>query len=251
MFDAIGARNERGRAMKALLFGVSVSLHAGGIVALVLWSFWTIEKLAPKYVPVTFQASMQPPPPPPPPAPPPAPQKVTPKAPKVIKDTVQPVAKPDPDPRPDPGPTSTGNPEGPTDPDATGPGDPSGVPGGTGAAPCVGDCGGPPAVVEPPKVIDMKTAEAQRLSGTRDIPLPPAVSHELRAQGQSRAMAVVRLCLSTGGAPTSVTFVKSTGFPEADARIRDEMQAWRYRPYAVNGRAVPVCTAVQFVYQLE
>jgi protein TonB len=251
MFDAIGAGNERGRALKALLFGVSVTLHAGGIVALVLWSFWTIEKLAPKSAPLYFQAATQPPPPPPPPAAPPAPQKVTPRTPKVIKDTVQPIVKPDPDPRPDPEPTATGNPDGPTDPNATGPGDPNGVPGGTGTTPCVGDGCGKPEIVEPPKVIDMKTAEAQRLSGTRDIPLPPAVAQTLRAQGQNRAMAMVRLCLSTDGAPTSVTFVRSTGFPEADARIRDEVQAWRYRPYAVNGRAVRVCTAVQFVYQLE
>jgi hypothetical protein len=26
------------------------------------------------------------------------------------------------------------------------------------------------------------------------------------------------------------------------------MRNWRYKPYLVNGKAVPVCTAVTFIY---
>jgi hypothetical protein len=26
------------------------------------------------------------------------------------------------------------------------------------------------------------------------------------------------------------------------------MNAWKYRPFMVNGKAVPVCTAVTFIY---
>ena len=43
--------------------------------------------------------------------------------------------------------------------------------------------------------------------------------------------------------------LKSSGFPSYDAKIKNKMQnEWKYKPYAVNGRAVPVCTAVTFIY---
>lgn len=253
MFDrVVAARNEKGKGIRTLLFGVSAALHAAGIAGLLVWSFWTVEKVAPKTVPVSFLATAAPPPPPPPPPAPPPPQKVTSRPPiKVVKETVQPTAKPDPDPRREREPSDTPPTSGPVDPNATGPGVPGGVPGGTGTTPCTGpDCGGPP-VVEKPVVIDMKTAEAARISGNREIPLPPAVSQELRAQGQPGTSAQVKLCLSAQGEPTKVIVAKSTGFPAADQRIVDEVQAWRYRPYTVNGRAVPICTAVVFQYRLE
>jgi hypothetical protein len=33
-----------------------------------------------------------------------------------------------------------------------------------------------------------------------------------------------------------------------DAKIMREMRRWAYRPYTVNGKAVPVCTAATFIY---
>jgi hypothetical protein len=43
--------------------------------------------------------------------------------------------------------------------------------------------------------------------------------------------------------------VKSTGFPAYDSKISNTIHGeWRYRPYNVNGKAVPVCTAVTFIY---
>ena len=61
----------------------------------------------------------------------------------------------------------------------------------------------------------------------------------------------VKLCLSAAGEPTSVAFLRGTGFPAADDKIRAEMNAWRYRPYRADGQAVPVCMAINFVYLLE
>jgi len=52
-----------------------------------------------------------------------------------------------------------------------------------------------------------------------------------------------------GGAVTSVKMLKGTGFPAYDNKIQSKMNGeWKYKPYAVNGRAVPVCTAVTFIY---
>jgi len=43
--------------------------------------------------------------------------------------------------------------------------------------------------------------------------------------------------------------LKSTGFPAYDSKIQTKIRGeWRYKPYNVNGKAVPVCTAVTFIY---
>jgi len=67
-------------------------------------------------------------------------------------------------------------------------------------------------------------------------------------QGITRPTVMAKLCLSEAGVPISVQIMKSSGYPEADSKIKNEMEQWRYRPYMVNGRAVPTCTAVTFNY---
>jgi TonB family protein len=106
-------------------------------------------------------------------------------------------------------------------------------------------------VDEQPVVAELNSVEARRISGTREIQLPREVKQELGAQGIRQVMAGVKLCLSADGVPTRVDVVRSTGFPAADAKIRAEMGDWRYRPYTVNGKAVPVCAQVVFRYQIE
>jgi TonB family protein len=92
--------------------------------------------------------------------------------------------------------------------------------------------------------------EAARIAGEREIPLPPAVKQALAAEGRREVVALAKLCLDRQGVPSQVTIARSTGYPEADARIASGMWKWRYRPYRVNGIAVPVCTAITFRYQL-
>ena len=38
------------------------------------------------------------------------------------------------------------------------------------------------------------------------------------------------------------------GMKAVEERIESEMARWAYNPYVVNGKAVPVCTAVTFIY---
>jgi len=55
--------------------------------------------------------------------------------------------------------------------------------------------------------------------------------------------------LTVSGSIASVTQLKSTGFAAYDNKIMGKMRnEWRYKPYMVNGKAVPVCTAVTFIY---
>jgi outer membrane biosynthesis protein TonB len=92
---------------------------------------------------------------------------------------------------------------------------------------------------------------ATRIAGVREITLPPAAKQALVASGRRQTAAAVKLCLDEAGVPTRIDIVASTGFAEADERLRYEIAAWRYRPYRVNGTAVPVCTAVTFRYQID
>jgi len=49
-----------------------------------------------------------------------------------------------------------------------------------------------------------------------------------------------------------VTQLKSTGFPGYDTTIKHTIETtWRYAPYLVNGKAIPVCTAVTFIYSQQ
>ena len=72
---------------------------------------------------------------------------------------------------------------------------------------------------------------------------------EIQRSGKSKIIGSFKLCINAGGVVTSVKMLKSTGFSAYDNKIQGTMRGeWRYRPYAVNGRAVPVCTAVTFIY---
>ena len=79
----------------------------------------------------------------------------------------------------------------------------------------------------------------------------PRGSHEDRyptlRQGPRRR--VVQAVPQRGRRITSVTQIKSTGFGAYDSKILNTMRTqWKYKPFSVNGKAVPVCTAVTFIY---
>ena len=57
------------------------------------------------------------------------------------------------------------------------------------------------------------------------------------------------MCLSSGGSVDKLQVLKSTGYAAYDSKIKSTMRSWRYRPFKVNGRAVPVCTSVTFIYR--
>jgi periplasmic protein TonB len=237
----------RGRA-RPLAFAASALLNGGLVAGLIVWSFWDLEKVHAKSVPVVFTVAAAPPPPPPPPPPPATPAVVARRKVVTPQELVQPIRQVA-DERPiepvEGGATSTvaeageaGGVEG-------------GTPGSTGGEP--GGAGGPGAGDEPPTPVDvlLEGVEAQRVAGTRELSLPAAVKQAMVARGTREAAAAVKLCLDASGRPARIEVMRSTGFPEADERIRLGMSEWRYRPYRVNGMAVPVCTAVVFRYRLE
>src|SRR5262249_9501061 len=64
----VTAKTTKPRKWLGYTFTFSIIVHVIAGIALVVWSFWKIEKLVPRYVSVSFQSAAAPPPQPPPPA---------------------------------------------------------------------------------------------------------------------------------------------------------------------------------------
>ena len=90
--------------------------------------------------------------------------------------------------------------------------------------------------------------EAGRIAGNKIILPDDATKTEIAVSGKGKLIGTFKLCISTSGDVASVIRLKSTGFPAYDAKLHDEMTQWKYRPFILNGKPSPVCTAVTFIY---
>ncbi|MBK9070731.1 MAG: hypothetical protein IPL79_06985 [Myxococcales bacterium] len=118
-----------------------------------------------------------------------------------------------------------------------------GVVGGTGVA-----------AVAPPPVPTQQTVpptafKANRISGNEQIQPDDMTKLEISRSGKSRLIASVKVCVDASGNVSSATKVGGgTGFASYDSKILGEVRKWRYRAFLVNGKAVPTCSVVQFIY---
>ena len=104
---------------------------------------------------------------------------------------------------------------------------------------------------QPARIVVAHLIEGQRIAGNPQIAAPEAVRALMQRQGAQRAVGSIEMCLSRTGAVSKLTLLRSTGYPAYDRALVQGMQAWRYRPYRLDGGpAVPVCTVVTFVYRL-
>ena len=241
---------EKSRRMPQWAFAViagAVAIHIVAVGALVIQSFWTINKLGLPEGEVTLGA------PPPPPPPPPAGSSKKKKT-KTTITKVKEVAQVDKDkPKPEEIPTET---------ESEGEGVEGGVEGGVAGGVVGGVIGGveggilggtgsgppPPPKVEAPKIVPQKALEAQRISGTTQIQSPNDVYMSIKRSGKP-ATAVYKMCLSSGGSVKSVKKLRSSGYAKYDSKIAGSMRRWKYKPFRVNGKAVPVCTSVTFIFK--
>lgn len=213
----------------------------------VMWvkTIWALDRLpSPKS---GIDLAVAPPPPPPPPPPPggakPHEQVITPRKIKV-KDIVQPVK-------------IEKQEEKPVDnqPDGEEGGEEGGQVGGTVGGDINGSIGAPPPPPPPPpppmppQVVPPAALEASRISGEKMIEPDDVTKTEIQRSGKDRIVGTYKLCLTVDGAINTVNMLKSTGFSAYDNKILSTIRSsWRYRPFMVNGRAAPVCTAVTFIY---
>ncbi len=88
--------------------------------------------------------------------------------------------------------------------------------------------------------------EPLRVAGTKNI--VPDDTDKAHLWGR-RLQGSFKLCLDETGHYERGEVLQSTGVPGYDARIaRTLMTEWAYRPTVVDGVAIPVCTAITFIY---
>lgn len=88
-----------------------------------------------------------------------------------------------------------------------------------------------------------------RVAGNRSIIPDDETKVAIALAGLDKVIGSFKLCVSTEGVVQYVRVLRTTGFAAYDEKILREMNAWAYSPYRVNGVAVPVCTAVTFIYR--
>jgi protein TonB len=255
MFERyMGAKQERPNKWVRVTITVSFAAHVIGILGLLIYSFWKIEKLPVKDTSVLYMAAaMATPPPPPPPPPPPKRSSVKKTEVKKPTEVVQPTKDQKP---PEPEPAAEETPDNGVEGGVEG-----GVAGGEVGGELGGELGGtlggqvtapaPPPPPAAPQNVAQAMLEGSRIAGDPQIQLGDANVMLLQQQGVRKLQVKTQMCLTDGGQPKSISFKKSSGYSEIDAKIRNEMGKWRYRPYVVAGKAVPVCFMVIFNYKIQ
>lgn len=108
----------------------------------------------------------------------------------------------------------------------------------------------PEAVI--PQNVPPAELDAGRVAGEKNIVPDDATKNEIARSGKHRVLGSYKVCISTEGNVFSVKQLRTTTFPAYDAKIMKTIrEGWRYRPFTVKGKAVPVCTAVTFVYSQQ
>jgi periplasmic protein TonB len=232
----VGAKIARRSKWVTIIVATSIVIHAAVGAAVVVRSLWVVKKLEPPDTELAL--STPPPPPPPPPAGSSKPKTEAKRIVRKVKDTVQPDEKK-------------------IDPEEVQEAQDEGVEGGVEGGMAGGVLGGVEGgvlggveepKVEAPKVVPQVALEAQRISGEKDIQPPNDVATQMARTGKG-TVGVVKMCLNNGGSVDKISVLKSTNYPSYDNKIKSKMREWRYRPFQVNGKAVPVCTSVTFIYR--
>jgi periplasmic protein TonB len=247
-------RNARRRKIYVFSFTTSAILIGTLIVGAIVYALFNIEDLPPPSVAVTFFAAAPPPPPPPPPA---RKKREQPRPKPVVQPTIQQVKtalvqpkqkelEPEPDKEEDHG--VEGGVEG-------------GVPGGVVGGVLGGERDNkpppppPPKPVEPPKpkIVPPTVLESQKISGGIP-PLPPNVKEsafDTLGRQPGTLTLLVKACVGTDGAVTSITVIKPSGSAVLDEFLKSTYRTWRYRPYMIDGKPTGICGTKQFVVNLQ
>jgi serine/threonine protein kinase len=107
----------------------------------------------------------------------------------------------------------------------------------------------PAPAVEVARLVSPPVLDANRIAGDRQITPDEITMAAISRSGRDTVMSLLKVCVAPDGRVHTVTQLRATGFPAYDTKIQDTIRRdWRYRPYLVDGKPVPVCTAFKFVY---
>jgi protein TonB len=240
--DLIESKKRQGGSRTGMTLPVSIGIH-GLVIGIALGaSIWFVEDVPEPPIPVTFYAAAPPPPPPPPAAAPKAApkvevQKVVPVrptemvAPTIIPENIpKPLAAPEPE-------APAGGVEGGVEG-----GVPGGVPGGV--------LGGVPGGTGP------GTGEGEPLRVGGEVKAPVLVNRvepsypEAARKARMEGVVILEAIITASGSVEEVKVLKSVN-PLLDASAVRAVQAWRYKPATLNGRAVRVYLTVTVTFNLH
>lgn len=109
----------------------------------------------------------------------------------------------------------------------------------------------PPPSAGAPRNVPPALLEGSRIAGEKNIVPDDPDKVQITRSGKGRLIGSWKLCVSDAGDVSEVKLLKSSGFPGYDRKLETEMWNWRYRPFLVNGKPVPVCTAITFIYSQD
>jgi TonB family protein len=93
--------------------------------------------------------------------------------------------------------------------------------------------------------------QALRVSGETQIHPSTATRNMMMRANDSSVRGVILLCIATDGHVASATLQHSTKYEDYDQALLSGVHTWRYRPYMMNGAAVPACGIVNFDYKMN
>jgi TPR repeat protein len=108
----------------------------------------------------------------------------------------------------------------------------------------------PPEPTPPSKAVPLQSLGKLRVAGDMEIHLPRRVLEDAAARNIRKLDAMVRLCASAAGDVSCVMFYKKTGYDLADTHLLSEISEWRFHPYLIDGKPVPVCAPFLFKYEI-
>jgi hypothetical protein len=106
----------------------------------------------------------------------------------------------------------------------------------------------PPPAPLAPQIVPPAALEKLRISGVKQIEPDLETKAQISADHRDRVVASLKLCVAVDGIVSAVSLLKSSQYDAYDAKLAADIKNWKYKPFLVNGKAVPVCTAVTFIY---
>jgi hypothetical protein len=240
--------------MRRWLVIPSIAVHVALVVGLLFLGAWHLDRLDAQKLRVTInypephaEAEAEG-----------SPHKPTPVLPKTPPKTIPKVIVTPPD-QPKPQPELPATPEvGSGSGEGSGSGMGSGIGSGSGTDPtsdCTENCD-PPKHAEPPKLPERKIVPPNALSqlfrdGNRQPQPADVTKTEMHRDGRDRTTASFQICLDASGNVASSRQLKSSGYLAYDGVLANALAGWHYNPYTIDGRGIPVCSVVTFVYAMK
>ena len=100
--------------------------------------------------------------------------------------------------------------------------------------------------------VDTLALEPLRVSGEKQVVPDDRDKRQLLNQLKKRRVeGLFKLCLDETGHYESGLLLESTGLPGYDAKIALTMMEWVFRPYMLDGAAIPVCARFKYIYTMR